>query len=338
MKTGAVAPTAGEPNMCSVTEIAEFSCAIKHEEQFMRQNIKENEADLLALGNAAADGLDDLAAGMGISPDVETGIRAAATNMTAARESVQLGRGTLRTRQAAVRTAMKAAALFITLMRELLKAHLGSQYSQAWDVVGFVGSLGKPRTTAKMLLLLATIKSYLTANAARENAALNLTAAQADLLLTQLQAAVSALNAYQTEIANRRKARIDNRNLLRFRLLALVADLKGRMGSLDDRWLTFGFNKPGADEKPEVPEGLIAVMVGETAVSFKWPAAARAEQYRIWARVVGVDAELGSIALSADLSFVLESLPRNAVVEIGVSALNNGGESAISSLLTVTTL
>ncbi|MBA4149956.1 MAG: fibronectin type III domain-containing protein [Verrucomicrobia bacterium] len=304
----------------------------------MKQNINNKEADLLELGIEAADGLDGLGVALEVTPDIGTGIRTAAANLTAARNGAQLGRGSLRNSQASVQAKMAAGRHFATLVRELLKPHVGNGYSQAWDVVGFVGTLAMPGSTAKMQLLLSTIKTFLTDNPTRENGPLLVTAAQADLLHTQLQAAVTTLNAQQTTAAGLRLARKDNRNLLRLRLWALVAILKSKMGALDDRWVTFGFNKPGAQEKPAVPVGLTAVLIGETSVSFKWPPAARADQYRIWARVVGVDAVLGSVALRGDLDFTLEQLPRNSVVEVALSALNNGGESAKSTILTVTTL
>lgn len=304
----------------------------------MKQNISTKEAELLELGASVADGLNELGLALGVPAEVETGLRAAAATLSASLNSLRLGSGTLRTRKAAVRMAMKLAAQFCTLAREILKPHLGSQYSQDWDVTGFVGRLRIPTVSAQMQLLLSTLKTYLTDNPARENAALGVTAVQANLLLTQLQGTVSALNAHETETAGLRSERQTSRTLLRLRLWAFVADLKSRIGGLDDRWLTFGLNKPGAVEAPEVPEGLTAVVIGETSVSFKWPHATRADQYRIWARVVGPDSVLESIALRAALDFTMESLPRNSVVELALSALNEGGESAKSEVLTVTTL
>lgn len=303
----------------------------------MKQNITNNEATLLERGNAAADGLDDLAEALGMSPDVAARLREAGDNMIAARTGLQLGRGTLRTRKAAVQAAMAAARQFVTLLREILKPHLGNQYSQAWDVVGFVGSLAMPQTTAVMQMLLTTAKKFLTDNPTRENGALLITAAQADLLLTQLQAAVAALNAQLTTAANQRKTRKTNRVLLRLRLFALVADLKTRLDPLDDRWTTLGLNKPGARETPGVPEGFTATLVGENDILMKWPATERADQYRVWMRVVGPDTELASHSLRTELDCLLEELPRNSVVELALSAMNNGGESAKSTIVTVIT-
>ena len=123
------------------------------------------------------------------------------------------------------------AKLFTTLTREILKPHLGGQYSQDWDITGFVGSLAIPRKAAKIQIVLSALKTYLTDNPARENAALNITAAQAELLLNQLQTAVGALNLHQTDAAGFRKSRVDNRNVLRLTLHMLVATLNIKLGA-----------------------------------------------------------------------------------------------------------
>jgi hypothetical protein len=106
---------------------------------------------------------------------------------------------------------------------------------------------------------------------------------------------------------------------------------------LDLRWLTFGLKMPGADSIPEVPANILAVLTGPTALSIKWDAAARADYYRVWKKVVGVDEELVPVASPADLDLTMEALPNNATIEIAVSALNNGGESLRSAVVTVQT-
>lgn len=300
----------------------------------MKQNINNNEADLAAVGEAVAIGLDDLAVEMDLDPTLAATIRGLIAAMLTARTSAQLGNNTVRARKAAVRTAMSGCKLFLTLAREILKPHLGGQYSQDWDITGFVGSLTIPRTAAKMQLILAVLKAYLLANPTRENAPLNVTAAQATLLLTQLQAAVGALNLQQTDTAGFRTTRIENRNELRLTLRMLVATLTVKMPPLDDRWLSFGLNKPGAEETPPAPEGLEVVVLGPNTLSAKWPATPRAEYYRLWLRVNG-EAELASLGTCADLNFLFEQLPANAQVEVAISAGNTGGESAKSEIVLV---
>jgi len=51
--------------------------------------------------------------------------------------------------------------------------------------------------------------------------------------------------------------------------------------------------------------------------------------------VVGVDTEYLTVGSRSELDFVIEGLPAGAQVEIVVSAINNGGESAKSEKITV---
>lgn len=94
---------------------------------------------------------------------------------------------------------------------------------------------------------------------------------------------------------------------------------------------------PGADEIPDVPGNISAVLVGPNAVSLKWPASARGAYYRLWKRVVGMDKERVAVGSPGDLDFTLEALPNNATIELAVSAVNNGGESGQSTVVTVQT-
>jgi len=53
------------------------------------------------------------------------------------------------------------------------------------------------------------------------------------------------------------------------------------------------------------------------------PRAARAEYYRVYKRIRGVDAEPVAVGSPTDPDFTLERLPRNAEIELSVSAVNS---------------
>jgi hypothetical protein len=86
-----------------------------------------------------------------------------------------------------------------------------------------------------------------------------------------------------------------------------------------------------------VPENLHVTLIGNTAAALKWDAAPRAEYYRVWKRVVGADEELVAVGSPADVDFTIEALPGNVEIEIAVSAVNNGGESAVGEVTRVRT-
>src|SRR5687768_9287934 len=117
----------------------------------------------------------------------------------------------------------------------------------------------------------------------------------------------------------------------------MIAELKSRLTPLDSRWVAFGLNKPGAEATPEVPANVVAVLVGATAASVKWGASERADYYRVWIRTA-VDQPWVSVGSDAGLDLTVEGLLRNTKTEVAVSAVNSGGESALSAITSVTTL
>ena len=136
--------------------------------------------------------------------------------------------------------------------------------------------------------------------------------------------------AYQALLARNEKAQ-----QLRKRLRDLKAELKMLIDPLDVRWKTFGFNPPGAEATPDAPEAIEVVIVNETTAMIAIPPTPRADYYRVYQRIIGVDEEPVPIGSPMDPNFTVEELPRNAGVEFSVSAVNNGGESARSASVVV---
>ncbi|MBA4149692.1 MAG: fibronectin type III domain-containing protein [Verrucomicrobia bacterium] len=303
----------------------------------MKQTIDKNEANLLASGTAVANGVDKLGAALDLDPNTANAIRTAGAEFSDARMALQHSRAAVRARKRAVRSSVTTGKQLATLAREILKPHLGSRYSQWWDIAGFVGALAIPRKMSNLSLLLKSLATYLTDHPEREVAALNVTAAQAELVAGELQAAIGALNLAKTELETRRKARKTSRKKLRLRLRLFIADLNTRIDPLDNRWLSFGLNRPGAKDKPEAPEKVEVVMIAENTLAVKWEDAPRAESYRVRQRIVGVDEEFVLIGSPVDPNFTIEQAPRNATLELAISAVNSGGESAWSEVVMVRT-
>ncbi|MFN7140463.1 MAG: fibronectin type III domain-containing protein, partial [Limisphaerales bacterium] len=92
---------------------------------------------------------------------------------------------------------------------------------------------------------------------------------------------------------------------------------------------------PGARSTPPAPENVSTTLVGHDAVAVKWEPAPRARHYRVWKKVSGVDEEFVPVGSPADRDFTLENLPSESVVEIAVTAVNRGGESRKSAVITV---
>ena len=265
---------------------------------------------------------------------VMTAVRAAAM---AALLLYNNAKQTLRDKKGVFETARDAVRAFATIARDILKPILGSEYHEGWDGTGFVGSLAVSMKYEDLLPLMEALVAYFTAHPTLEVASRGVTAAQAQTLLDDMKNAFNAVTAQETSmdiLFNDRNAKFDT---LRGKLVMLVDELSLLIDPLDPRWKAFGFNMPGAKETPDAPTGLSVVLVGPTAAATKWEASARADYYRVWMKVHGTEGEPTAVGSPADLDFTLENLPANTQVDISVSAVNNGGESPLSEVITITT-
>jgi hypothetical protein len=261
-------------------------------------------------------------------------IHTAAMTALAAYET---GKQTLRDLRTALADAVTEARDFAFLSRDILKPQFGRRYSDVWNTIGFVDSLDVPEGVNELIFLLERIVAFFTANPTLELASRNITAAHAQMLLDALKAARKAVNDQETVVENLKIVRDEKLDAVRATLRGLFDELNNQLDPLDPRWKAFGFNPPGADETPEVPTDISAIIIGPTAAAIKWPASSRAEYYRVWMKVHGSTGDYNAMGSPADLDFTLENLPAASTLDIVVSAVNNGGESALSEVITITT-
>jgi hypothetical protein len=241
-------------------------------------------------------------------------------------------------RQLRLRQLRQQAREFLRIARDVLKVYLGPHYNTQWIEPGFVHSLEIPRNRGELLSVLSSVKSYFQRNPEHENAVLNVSANQALAFITEIDEAGAAVleghSILKGAVMTRDAMGADLRRSLRL----LIKELSMRMSPLDSRWKSFGLNCPGQKATPDVPENVEAQVIDATTVAVQWPRAARAEHYRVHVRVVGVDAEPKPAGSPKDRDFMIKDAPPGATLEIGVSAVNNGGESAISQVFTVVLL
>jgi len=303
----------------------------------MKQKEIKGLAGLGPASEAAAAGAAQLGQAIGLKQNDEAAIRQDKVALETAVTAYQQARPGLNQKRAVGRSVTKSSAEFLRLTRDVLKTRLGKKYSQAWDVTGFVGSLRVPVTLVKVQNCLQMMQAYLTANPEVQVAQIDVTDVRGQGLLNSLNTAVANINSQKTVVGDLKIARDTAAQKVRDRLSGLFHELEQLIGPLDQRWKTFGFNLPGADATPDIPGNVTAVLIGPTAVSVKWTATPRAEHYRVWKKVTGVDEDFVNIGSPADLDFTMETLPSNATVEIAISAVNNGGESARSQTVSVVT-
>lgn len=87
---------------------------------------------------------------------------------------------------------------------------------------------------------------------------------------------------------------------------------------------------------PGVPDGLTAHQTGPTSAAVTWAASPRAEKYRPFKKLEGVDTDFVALDMTSETRVILENLPAKAVVHFQVTAQNAAGESARSAEAAVT--
>jgi hypothetical protein len=260
---------------------------------------------------------------------------AARNDALAARKNYKDGRKLLRDKRAILASIMQSSRDFATIARDVLKPRLGKKYSQTWDTAGFVGSLEVSNDPETLLAVLQGLADYLTAHPEHEAESVDATAARAESLATALGDAIGNLND-QAQVVDGLLATQEAKFAALIKCIRdLIGELEMMITPLDARWLAFGLNKPGAAETPDAPVNLHAVLNG-ASVTLTWDASARTEHYRVWKKVVGIDAEPVAVEHRTDLAAILNELPSGATVEFAISAVNSGGESPLSEPVIVT--
>ncbi len=287
---------------------------------------------LLTLGEDMADGLHTHEVAVGVKQNLETVLRAALAAANTAElnyANAKAGKVTLTT---AVTVADSNGKAFIGTARSVLEPFLGTQPSTAWEPVGYPSdSLALPPTQAERQALLDDMKDFFTANPARENAPLVITAVRAGLLFTALSDGRSAANQGNTDAVTKKVLRDAAVKALRKRMRGLIGELEGLLEDDDARWYAFGLNPPGAPETPEIPDGFVLAAGGTGELEADWSDAPRADRYRVWKQVVGVDANPIAVGSPTDSDFTLTGLPSGATVKVQITAVNDAGESQPSA-------
>ena len=303
----------------------------------MQQTIPYSQPDLLSLAGVIHIGATNNGAAIPLLQNPATAIAADIEALSTARNNHEQTKMTLAEKYALVDSIMEEGRKKLTIGRDILKPHLGYEYNDKYTAIGLVGSSVIPRDILGLQSTLGAFKGFFEANAALEHADLDITAAHYELLHSQLLAARGGVNTQKQVVEDAMALRDAKADQLRSRIRWVINELDQHLDPLSSLWTAFGLNKPGAQATPDAPEDVVATLIGPTAVALKWSGAARAEYYRVFKKVQGVDEDFVAVGSPADLDFTIEGLPANATIEIQITAINNGGESARSSSVTVVT-
>jgi hypothetical protein len=255
----------------------------------MTNKVAQSKDALFAQALAAADGLGNHPK-IAVMYSTESVIRAGRDTARTANNAYQAAKGARLAAAELQSTKDANGRAFILKARKTFESFLGSEYSQAWNEVGFTNNtLALPGTLAKRAELVSSIAAYLENHPEHEVAPLSVTAALATAQHTALSDAISGLNtAWGAQFAAREEADTEA-EALRGLLRGLIDELTRLIGLRDPRWMDFGFNIPYADTTPDVLEGLTVVNGVPGHLVVRWGTAARAARYRVFRQVVGVD-------------------------------------------------
>jgi hypothetical protein len=257
--------------------------------------------------------------------------------LTTACNNHEAGKVVLADKRLALTALVATIRTFLTLGRDILKPELGPTYSTSYTILGLVGSAKIPRDVGSLLIVLLAFKAYFTEHAEQEDEVRNVTAAQCQALYDQLLTAQSTVNSQGAAVSALLKARNAAATKLRKRVRGLIDELTQFLDPQSGLWEAFGLNKPGSVSTPDQVKDLVATLIGPGVIAMKWSAAARADYYHVFKKVVGVDQDYVLVGSPMDIDFNLEGLPAASTIDIVVTAVSAGGESIKSEKVTLVT-
>jgi hypothetical protein len=262
------------------------------------------------------------------------------TCLTAARKSeadFQKARQEKKDATSAQNIADSNTKAFIATAKRVLIPRLGANWSTAWAPVGYVDhSLATPTTLDERFNLLGTLRDYLAAHPAHENAPLAITAADAQALHAVSAAARSAVKEALKNLTIARRARETAMDALRIRMRGLVTELHTVLPDDDPRWYSFGLSAPADPETPGNPAAptLTLGLPGSGLLFLDWPDTRRTVRYRVWQKLPGETA-FRPVATVTESDATLTDLPLATPLEFQITAVNAAGESVPSPVSTI---
>jgi hypothetical protein len=227
--------------------------------------------------------------------------------------------------RAAFRVAVDNGRAFCAKATDILKPHLGRRWNSKWQAAGFNG--GSLRQAIDPVPRLGLFRAYFRLHPEHENAPLEVTAAEADVMLAAIDSAQSLSDGRAALEVAAKQERDRAFKQLRRRLSALRNELTLLLGNGDPRWYHFGFNRPDDGRIPAPITGVTVTPAGPGALQVRWDRSSVADNYRVTRQVHGVDQAPVEVGLFADPLAIVSDLPVGATVTIQVTARNSAGET-----------
>ena len=292
--------------------------------------------ELIASGEDLCDGLNQHAVAIGIKQNTFAATRADLDALIAAQAAFKAAEGAQPDSYTALRTADSNGKGFIARAIKVLSISLGDAWSDAWLATGLPdNTVGIPSTQDGRFAALGGLKAYFTANPAKQNAPLNVTAAIAETLYQAVSGARTGVGHALTLTSDRQKIREAARETFRIRYRATIGELEQLLPDDDAKWYDFGLNRPGDPSQPGQPSNVHVTALGAGRVLIQIDGARRANSFNYYRKIIGTDAEPVKVTNTEGTQYTLESLPVGVTVEITVTAVNDAGEGQASDPVSV---
>jgi hypothetical protein len=293
---------------------------------------------LLALGEDMANGAHNHGAAISLKQNDETGIRSDLDPARAAFNAYSKSKDASVTLHSILRAADSTAYAFIKAASALLAQSLGEFWSTAWAPTGFPNhSTAVPSTQDERFTLCQSLADFYTANPSYEvtTPKLVITAVAAQACHDAIKTARTAVNDGNKDMGQKKIDCDDAVATLRVRMRGLITELQQLLDDNDPLWEAFGLTKPGSDSTPDVPTALVLTAGPPSNIQSNWSPSARADHFRVYKKVVGVDAAFVEVAGPTDPEYTFTGLPSGKTVDIQVTAVNSAGESAPSATVSI---
>ena len=289
----------------------------------MSNELPSTQTRLWARATDAADGLADHGGTLQVKQNTEAAVRA---DLQAAKDTEKAYQQAIQTESDALgeRNAVNSNAKgFLALAKRQLADEAGHLPPKLWPD----GTTEIPYDVDARLKILEAVADYLKDHPAAANADKNFTETRARQLLADLPARRKTLH----DAVRRRVTAKDLRDKADAALRTRLSGLTGELGQLlpDDStdYYWFGLVPPAGAERPAAMDAPVLHQVGPQAVAVGWPHASRAEKYRPFVQVIGVDPDFRALDLQRGEDLLLEGLPPTATVRVALTAHNAAGES-----------
>ncbi|MBL9129637.1 MAG: fibronectin type III domain-containing protein [Verrucomicrobiaceae bacterium] len=283
---------------------------------------------LFSLAEDMSDGLHVHETSKGVKQNTESVVRPALAAARAAESAYGDAKVEKKDANTAVTNADKAAKVFITNARKRLSKFFGETASAEWEAAGWPpGSIAMPTEQDLRFNLLASLQAHFTSHPAHESTDMEVTAALAEAAHAAYSGARNTL-AEKIMLSGQKKAVRDTAVAnLRKRMEGLISELATLLTPDDPLWHAFGLNRPADEETPEAPSFTTAVHGPDSSALVDWDDALRADRWRVWRLIVGVDTEFQAVLTVTESDATLPGLPAGATVKIRVTSVNDAGES-----------